>query len=297
MAGAAAARCTFIANCQRWPLLEFFVAVASGTPDEWRHIITRFLKDHVRSSGLGGVVIGISGGIDSSLTAALAVDALGAERVHGILMPCGSHRPEDVDAGLALVNHLGIEHKTIDIQPIVDGMATTGDWKAPIVAANIQARARMMVLYAEAQEQGHLVCGTGNKSELLVGYFTKHGDGGVDLEPIGDLYKTQVVELARHMGLPKALVERTPTAGLMEGQTDESELGMTYEALDAILKGIEMNASPGAIERRTGAPKERVEKVVQMVRRSEHKRQPPLIPKVGARTVGIDWRRSVHWDG
>ncbi len=277
--------------------LECFVALPAGSPEEWRRIVVTFLRDHVERSGAKGLVIGISGGIDSALTAALAVDALGKDRVIGLLMPHAESDPEDARLGQVLVDHLDIASVTRDITAIVSGVETA--MAGPIeahVRGNAKARARMMVLYAEAQTRSHLVCGTGNKSELLVGYFTKHGDGGVDLEPIGDLYKTQVWELSRAMGLPAELVDRTPTAGLHPGQTDEQELGMSYETLDRILKGIELNATEASIVRRTGSPLSEVEHVIRLVRRSEHKRHAPLVPKVGARTVGIDWRRSVHWD-
>ncbi len=272
------------------------MALLAGSPEEWRRIIVTFLRDHVERSGLQGVVVGISGGIDSALTATLAVDALGKERVLGILMPHADSDPEDARLGQVLIDHLGIEGITRDITPIVAGLDGVLPGLDPHVRGNAKARARMMVLYAEAQKRRQLVCGTGNKSELLVGYFTKHGDGGVDLEPIGDLYKTQVWELSRELGIPEALVSRPPTAGLRPGQTDEDELGMSYQDLDKVLKGIELNATEASIVRRTGMSLDQVEHVVRLVRHSEHKRHAPLVPKVGARTVGIDWRRSVHWD-
>jgi NAD+ synthase len=164
------------------------------------------------------------------------------------------------------------------------------------VLGNAKARSRMMVLYAEAQSRGFLVCGTGNKSELLTGYFTKHGDGGVDLQPIGDLYKTQVQELGRHLGVPKPILSKPPSAGLFKGQTDEGEMGITYRDLDAILRGMELNHALPVIVRKTGLDASLVRKVEAMVRTTEHKRRLALIPKIGARTVGIDWRRPVHWD-
>ena len=268
-----------------------------GSPEEWQAIIRRFLRDHLARSGAEGVVLGISGGIDSSLTAALCVDAFGADRVLGIRMPHAESDPTDVEAGIQLCEHLGIESVTRDITPIVTGLESAlGFRPGPFVHGNAKARARMMFLYAEAQGRNRLVCGTGNKSELLIGYFTKHGDGGVDLEPIGDLYKTQVWDLARHMGLPAALVDRTPSAGLHPGQTDEQDLGMSYARLDAVLKCIELNTPSDEIPDRAGVSSEDAARVETMVRRSEHKRHAALVPKIGARTVGIDWRRSVHWD-
>ena len=131
---------------------------------------------------------------------------------------------------------------------------------------------------------------------MLVGYFTKHGDGGNDMQPIGDLYKMQVRKLAASLPVPRPIIDKPPSAGLRPGQTDEDDLGMPYERLDQVLKGIEMNASPDAIAQRTGLDVAEVRRVAGMVRASEHKRHAPLIPKIGARTVGIDWRRSVHWD-
>jgi NAD+ synthase len=284
-----------MANGQRRTALETFVASQIHPVDEWRQITVRFLRDHVARSPADGVVVGISGGIDSSLTAALCVEALGAAQVLGVMMPHAASNPADLVDGAQLMHHLGIEGVTRDITAVVAGIPQAGEMPA-VALGNAKARARMMVLYAEAHLRGRLVCGTGNKSELLVGYFTKYGDGGVDLEPIGDLYKTQVFELAAHLGLPENLVKRTPSAGLVDGQTDEADLGISYEALDSILKGIELNASADAIVRRTGATLADVKRVIKMVRASEHKRHAPLVPKIGARTVGIDWRRSVHWD-
>ncbi len=273
------------------------MAVAVGSPEEWRRIIVTFLRDHVERSGAKGLVVGVSGGIDSALTAALAAEALGPGRVFGLLLPHAESDPEDARLAQVLVDHLEIPAATRDVTAIVAGLESAMDGKLdPYVRGNAKARARMMTLYAEAQTKGYLVCGTGNKSELLVGYFTKHGDGGVDLEPIGDLYKTQVWELSRFLGLPAELVDRVPTAGLHPGQTDEQELGMSYESLDRVLKGIELNGTEASIAKRTGMSLEQVLHVSSLVRRSEHKRHAPLVPKIGARTVGIDWRRSVHWD-
>lgn len=279
------------------PLLEPFVAVPTGTPEEWRRIIVVFLRDHLERSGAEGVVVGMSGGVDSALTAALCVEAFGPASVLGVRMPHRESDPDDLRLGTLVADHLGIDSITRDISPIVDGLETALEGPPDrYIHGNAKARARMMVLYAEAQARGRLVCGTGNKSELLVGYFTKHGDGGVDLEPIGDLYKTQVWQLARSVGLPDAVVERPPTAGLHPAQTDEADLGMSYAELDRILRGIEMNASMDAIARRTQIPLADVQRIEGMVRKSEHKRHAPLVVKIGARTVGIDWRRSVHWD-
>lgn len=286
-----------MATAKAAPGLGVCVAFVAGGVEEWKSVVVTFLRDHLERSGKAGFVLGVSGGVDSAVTAALCVEAVGRDRVLGIRMPHRESDPLDVEHGEALCAHLGIDSITRDITPIVDGLEQAlGFQPDPFVHGNAKARARMMFLYAEAQARDRLVCGTGNKSELLVGYFTKWGDGGVDLEPIGDLYKTQVWALAEHLGLPRWQIERVPTAGLHPGQTDEQELGLSYPRLDAILKGMELNAGPEEVSRRTGESLEDVLRIERMVRRSEHKRHMPLIPKVGARTVGIDWRRSVHWD-
>lgn len=271
-------------------------AAQGGEPAEWTAIIEAFVRDHVRRAGAGGVVLGLSGGLDSAVAAALCARALGPDRVHGFAMPAADSSDDDARDAAIVAQDLGI---TLHDRPIAAIVAAAADGLGGVpdaVRANLKSRARMLVLYAEAQQRGWLVCGTGNKSELLVGYFTKHGDGGNDMQPLGDLYKTQVFALARWLGLPDAIIEKPPSAGLQPGQTDEAELGMGYVNLDAILKGIELNESPDAIARRTGLPRPQIDAVVSMVRRSEHKRRPPLVPKIGARTVGIDWRRPVHWD-
>ncbi|MCI4340136.1 MAG: NAD(+) synthase, partial [Thermoplasmata archaeon] len=155
---------------------------------------------------------------------------------------------------------------------------------------NTKARIRMIVLYSLARESRSLVLGTGNKSELLLGYFTKYGDGGVDLLPLGDLYKTQIWALAETLGLPEAIRARAPTAGLYEGQTDEAELGLPYRDIDRILHGMEELRTVEEIAAATGLPMESVRSVESRVALNRHKRRSAPIPKLGLRTIGIDWR-------
>jgi NAD+ synthase len=155
---------------------------------------------------------------------------------------------------------------------------------------NAMARLRMVVLFHHAKLMERVVMGTSNKSELLVGYFTKFGDGGADFCPIGDLYKTEVRELAKVLKVPVSILDKVPSAGFWEGQTDEGEMGLTYQELDQILVGIELNLSCEDISARTGIPLAKVEKVWHMHRGTVHKRKMPLIPKLGFRTVGLDWR-------
>lgn len=263
----------------------------------WEATITAFIARHVEAAGAKGVVLGASGGLDSSLVAALCVRALGKSKVLCVLMPAPTSNPKDEAHARLSCKSLGLKPILRPIGPISQGLAEALGGKPDLrILGNAKARARMMVLYAEAQKRGFLVCGTGNKSELLTGYFTKHGDGGVDLQPIGDLYKTQVRALARNLKVPKPILDKPPSAGLRPGQTDEGDMGLTYAQLDAILRGMELNHSLPVIVRKTGLSAALVRKVDRMVRQTEHKRRLALIPKIGARTVGIDWRRPVHWD-
>lgn len=267
-------------------------------PADWEATITAFIRRHVEAAGAKGVVLGMSGGLDSAVVGALCVRALGKSKVLAMAMPAPDSDPLDARHAALVCKAIGVRLATRPIGPIADGvLKALGTTPAPHALANAKSRARMVLLYATAQTKGLLVCGTGNKSELLTGYFTKWGDGGCDLNPIGDLYKTQVRRLARHLGVPRPVIAKPPSAGLRRGQTDEGDLGLSYEELDAILKGIELNHSLPAIGRKTGLPKAKVAKVHKLVRDSEHKRHLPIVPKIGARTVGIDWRRPVHWDG
>jgi NAD+ synthase len=253
--------------------------------------IHQFLRAHAGADGVRGVAVGLSGGIDSALTARLARDALGADRVLGVLQPDAGFAPSLLAETEAYAESLGIAHRTIPIAPIEAAVHTAlPELSERVALGNVKARIRMIVLYAVAREQGRLVAGTGNKSELLLGYFTKYGDGGVDLLPLGDLYKTEIRALAAELGLPAAVRERAPTAGLWEGQTDEGELGIRYDELDRILLGFEQLLPPDAIAEATGASLEQIREVGERMRRSRHKRRLPPIPKLSLRTVGLDWR-------
>lgn len=254
-------------------------------------IIESFIRHQVEASGRKGVVLGLSGGVDSALVAKLCVNALGAKRVLALGLPSG-RGGEDMRDAVAWAKSLGIRWRVVDIGRLADTFE--GELKASradrVARGNVQARIRMIVLYFVANTENRLVMGTGNKSELLTGYFTRWGDGGVDFLPIGDLYKTQVRAMAADLGVPKRIVEKTPTAGLWKGQTDEGELGISYEDLDRILLGIELQFDPDAIAEKAGVASALVTKVERMVAASVHKRKMPLIPKVGIRTVGLDWR-------
>jgi NAD+ synthase len=253
--------------------------------------IHQFLRAHVADAGAAGLLVGLSGGIDSALCARLARDAVGPSRTHAILLPDaafpGGLREEVTD----YAHHLGISLRVVDIDgPEARFRALFPEVTDRVSWGNVKARLRMTADYMEARERSLLLVGTGNKSELLMGYFTKWGDGGGDLFPIGDLYKTQVRELAVKLDLPRAIQERPPSAGLWEGQTDEEELGLPYSELDQILFGLEQLRTPDEIAQAVHLPVDRVRSVESRIERTRHKRRPPPIPKLGLRTVGLDWR-------
>lgn len=253
--------------------------------------IHQFLRSHARGHGAEGVVVGLSGGVDSALVARLARDALGAEQVLGVQLPDARFPAELLRETEEYATSLGIEHRVVPVDPLVRALGSLlPEVQDQVSLGNAVARLRMVVLYMLARERHRLVAGTGNKSEILLGYFTKHGDGGVDLLPIGDLYKTEVRRLARDLALPTAVQERAPSAGFWEGQTDEGELGISYDDADQILYGLEQLRSPTEIASATGLPLARVREIVHRVETNRHKRRLPPIPKIGFRTVGIDWR-------
>ena len=254
-------------------------------------LIESFLAHHVEGSGATGVVLGLSGGIDSAVVARLCADALGGKRVLALSLPEGKGGRDLADAR-AFAEALGIGFRVIDISPFVASFEAhlKSGRAARVARGNLRARTRMIVLYFVANSEHRLVIGTGNKSEILTGYFTKFGDGAADFLPIGDLYKTQVRAMARHLGLPKRILDKVPTAGLWPGQTDEGELGLSYDELDRILLGLELQLDPTAIAEKANVSLERVEHVEALVQAAVHKRKMPLIPKVGIRTVGLDWR-------
>lgn len=254
-------------------------------------IVTTFIRDSLEQSGMSGVVIGMSGGLDSSILAKLASDALGPDKVLGMFLPESSSSQEDAEHAEFYSRSLGIEFETVSIDGMLQASREAVEGSVDkTVLANIKARCRMIVLYQRANALNRLVLGTGNKSELMVGYFTKFGDGGCDLLPIGDLYKTQIKEMAEFLGLPKEIIIKPPSAGLWEGQTDEVELGISYEELDSILLGIELSMDDDQISERTNHPISEVARIRSMVKRTAHKRKTPLIPKIGIKTIGLDWR-------
>ncbi len=205
--------------------------------------ISEWIAEKVKSAGAKGVVLGLSGGLDSSVTAVLCKKALGSN-VLALLMPCHSN-PKDLEHATLLAKKFGIETETIDLTEIYDKILQSLPKGDKIPLANIKPRLRMLTLYYFANLKKYLVVGTGNKTELLTGYLTKHADSAADILPLGDLFKTQVIELARELGIPDEITGKPPSAGLWKGQHDEKELGITYGELDRILEALENNKTQG----------------------------------------------------
>ena len=260
--------------------------------EEQVSIITSFLRHHLGESGARGIVLGMSGGVDSSLVAKLCTASVGSKKVVGVWSGEGPANEADYRDARDWAEAIGVDLRSYDIAPLVAAFERALKVKPGerVALGNIKARVRMIILYSIANTENRLVMGTGNKSEIASGYFSKFGDGGADFVPIGDLYKTQVREMAAFLGVPKRIIDKVPTAGLWARQTDEDELGIAYEDLDRILLGIELHLSPEEIVSQAGVPIAKVRHVENLVARNVHKRKPPLIPKIGIRTFGLDWR-------
>jgi NAD+ synthase len=232
--------------------------------------IATWMGSILSAAGAQGFVIGLSGGVDSAATAALCKRVAG-DHVLGVWMPCHSVSEDDVYSRMAAAA-LGIERITVDLCDTYDAFLATLPEGNKMARANLKPRLRMSTVYYLAQANNYLVAGTGNKPEIMVGYFTKYGDGGVDMEPLGELYKHEVRALARALGVPQPIIDRAPSPGLWPGQTDEGEMGITYAEIDAILSAWAAGEAPDL-------PADRIAKVKGMVSQSAHKRaMPPSFP-------------------
>jgi len=242
--------------------------------------LVSFIKEKTEEAKAKGVVIGISGGVDSATVAYLATKALGKERVLGLILPY--YINQDVDDALLVCKELGIEHKLINIKEIVDQFEKSIGFELDRVSkGNLMSRTRMVILYAYANSKNYLVLGTSNKSEFLTGYFTKWGDAASDYAPLINLYKTEVWEIAKRIGVPERIITKKPSAGLWEGQSDEDDLGISYKLLDEILyRLVDLKMEKNKIAEELNVPMEKVEYVEYLIKKSEHKRRLPVGPKI-----------------
>ena len=236
--------------------------------------IIKFIKDKVSEANANGLVVGLSGGIDSTLTAYLATEAVGKQNVFGIIMPSTTTPTEDKIHGTDIAKILGIDYKEIAIDSILNEFLSVTSYKTEneqLAIGNLKARIRMSIIYYYANSKNYLVSGTGNKSEILIGYFTKHGDGACDIEPIGDLYKTDVFELAKSMNVPDEIINKPPRAGLWTNQTDEDEIGMSYENLDKILyQYVDNQKTTSEISENLEIPIDEINMIINKVKNRDH---------------------------
>jgi NAD+ synthase len=261
-----------------------------------RKVLTGFIDNEVRKAGFHRVVVGLSGGVDSSLSAYLAAEALGAENVWGLLMPYRTSSPESAAHATMVVRALGINSLTVEITAMVDayfGMFPDAD---QVRRGNKMARERMTILFDHSARLGALVLGTSNKTELLLGYGTLHGDMASAVNPLGDLYKTQVRQLSRHLGVPAVIVEKDPSADLWEGQTDEAELGFTYEEVDKVLcLLVDQRYEVSDLIAECRFDEKFVRAVARRIQASQYKRRLPVIAKISSRTIDRDFRYARDW--
>ncbi|MBE3574079.1 MAG: NAD+ synthase [Firmicutes bacterium] len=258
-------------------------------------ILTSFIRAEVQKVGFQRAVLGLSGGVDSSVVAYLAARALGPGNVLGVLMPYRTSSPQSVaDAG-EVVRRTGIRHRTVDISPQIDAYFAGEPDASNLRRGNKMARERMSVLYDLSMAEKALVLGTSNKTELLLGYGTQFGDLASALNPLGDLYKTQVWQLAKALGVPPQIIEKPPSADLWPDQSDEGELGFSYRDVDQVLfLLVDCRLTPEQVQEWGFAP-EFIARVQHLVRISQYKRRLPLIAKISQRSVGHDFRYLRDW--
>ena len=260
-----------------------------------KEILHSFIRNEVHKFGFTRAVLNLSGGIDSALSAYLAAGALGPENVLALLLPYRESNPDSRSDAEAVVAALGISSKLVEITPLVDSyFAEFADMDVKR-RGNVLARARMIVLYDQSVAFDSLPLGTSNKTELLLGYSTLHGDMASAVNPIGDLYKAQVRQLSRHLGVPEAIMQKPPSADLWPGQSDESELGFAYEDVDHLLYLlVDERYRPEELIA-AGFAREFVEEVARVVQSMQYKRRPPIIAKLSQRTIERDFRYPRDW--
>jgi NAD+ synthase len=275
-------------KARRTALFELPDELAIDT-DVARRVIAGFIRGQLRQAGFERAVLGLSGGIDSALVAYLVAEAIGADKLLAVLMPYRTSSSASRGDAETIVADLGCAHEVVDISPMVDGFFAADPDASPLRRGNFMARQRMAVLYDRSVTFGGLVVGTGNKTESLIGYTTLFGDSACAFNPIGDLYKSQVRQVAAAIGVPDAVISKAPSADLWPGQTDESEAGFSYPVLDRLLFWRVDKRRSDEEMTALGFDPALVARVDRMIATSEFKRQVPPIAKLGPRTAGVDY--------
>lgn len=258
-------------------------------------LLVSFLREELRSAGFEKAVVGVSGGIDSAVSVALCARAFGPENVLGIILPYRTSNPDSQAHAEELLNELGTRQLVIDISEMVDAYLVSQDVEDTTRRGNVMARVRMTMLYDQSAAFGGLVVGTSNKTEMLLGYSTQFGDGAHAVNPLGDLFKHQVYQLADHLEIPSSIRTKAPSADLAPGQTDEADLGFSYAEADAILwRMVDRRYSPDEMARE-GIPIHLVQSLAGRIVRNQFKRLPPVIAKLSERTINHDFRYLRDW--
>jgi NAD+ synthase len=258
-------------------------------------LLVDFLRDECHHAGFHKAMFGLSGGVDSALVAYLAAEALGSENVRAVIMPYRTSNPQSRTDAELVAGKIGIPVEVVDITPMVDAYLEKARDAGKVRQGNVMARERMIVLYDLSSRDKALVIGTSNKTEILLGYGTLFGDLACALNPLGDLYKTQVWQLAEALGVPETIVRKKPSADLWEGQTDEDELGLTYTRVDQLLYAMIDERRADADLLAMDFERDFIDRVRYLIRINQFKRRPPVIAKISHRTVNVDFRYPRDW--
>jgi len=260
-----------------------------------KQILVDFIRDEVTRVNMKTGILGLSGGIDSAISAFLTAEALGPENTYCVMMPYKTSNPDSRAHAELAAEKLKCKTELVEITPMVDPLFDLDKEITPLRKGNIMARQRMIVLYDRSSKHNGLVIGTSNKTETLLGYSTVYGDNACAINPIGDLYKTQIWQFAEYLGVPEAIINKAPSADLWNGQTDEKELGFTYKEVDKLLFQMvdERLSVPELLD--LGYDKKFIDRVMDLIQKSQYKRRTPLIAKLTYRTVNLDFRYSRNW--